>query len=593
MITVIERLINLRSLMVHQEIAAVIVPGTDPHASEYIAEYWQERQFISGFTGSAGTAVITTAKGGLWTDSRYFLQAQEQLASSGIDLFKEGQMDTPSIVQWLGSVLNDGDSVAVNAAMFSVNGLKQLKNDLAVYGLHLNTNYDFISQIWKNRPVLPQNYIYELAVNFAGRTAMDKIADVRSVMKQKKVDVLLLSALDDIAWLLNIRSNDVECNPVAISYVAVELQTVVLFIDPVKLTDSVKEHLTKSGVSTQPYDKMAAYVKNLSGGSRIGLDPNKMNYALYQAIPCACQVIELPSPVVKMKCLKNDVELSGLRKALVRDGVALVKFFRWLETNLASGKVTELTAIAHLNTCRASQELFVTESFGTIAGYAEHGAIVHYSSTPETDIPLKPENFFLLDSGGQYFDGTTDITRTIGLGPLSAQQKRDFTLVLKGHIALGMAQFPYGTRGNQLDVLARQFLWQNALQYGHGTGHGVGHFLCVHEGPQSIRMDENPTVLEPGMLLSNEPGLYRANQYGIRCENLVVVKESIVNDFGKFLSFETLTLFPFDVDALDLSLLNDIEKQWLNNYHAMVYERLSPALTNEEKQWLKTKTQAI
>ena len=588
-----EQLKDLRNLMAYQEIAAVIVPGTDPHASEYIAEHWQERQFISGFTGSAGTAVITTDKAGLWTDSRYFLQAEEQLAGTGFDLLKEGLMTTPSIVTWLGTVLKHGDQVAVNPIMFSVNALKSLKEDLAVYGLTLNTNYDFIAQLWKNRPALPTQSIFELSTQYSGRTTSDKLESVRAEMVQKKVDVLLLSALDDIAWLFNIRGNDVECNPVVISYAIIEAHSATLFIDLAKLTDAVKTHLENSGVSIQTYDKIISYIKSLASGKRIGLDVNKVNYGLYKAVPSACQVVEMVSPIVAMKSVKNEVELAGLRRAMVKDGVALVKFFRWLEENVPSGQVSELSAIKQLRDCRAAQDLFVTESFGTIAGYAEHGAIVHYDSTEESNVTLKPENFLLLDSGGQYLNGTTDITRTVGLGALSNQQKRDFTLVLKGHIALAMAKFPYGTRGNQLDILARQFLWQNGLQYGHGTGHGVGHFLCVHEGPQSIRMDENPTILQTGMVISNEPGLYRTNQYGIRCENLVTVREAETNEFGVFLNFETLTLFPFDRQALDLSILTDVEKLWLNNYHEMVYERLSPVLDEVEKKWLKFKTQAI
>lgn len=588
-----ERLKELRNLMAYQEIVAVIVPGTDPHASEYIAEHWQERQFISGFTGSAGTAVITTDKGGLWTDSRYFLQAEVQLVDTGIELFKEGVMTTPSIVDWLGSVLKHGDQVAVNPAMFSINGLKRLKEELSAYGLVLNTNYDFIAQIWKNRPALPTQPVFELSTNYSGRSSSDKLSAVRQHMKEKKVDVLLLTLLDDIAWLFNIRGSDVNYNPLAISYAIVELESAILFIDPTKLTAEVQKHLANSGVTTQPYDKISAYIKSLPSGNRIGMDPNKVNFALYKAVPCACQIVEMVSPVVGMKSIKNEVELSGLRRAIVKDGVALVKFFRWLEVNIPTGNVSELTAIEQLKRFREEQELFVTESFGTIAGYAAHGAIVHYDATEESNVTLKPENFFLLDSGGQYLDGTTDITRTVALGTMSAQQKRDFTLVLKGHIALGTAKFPYGTRGSQLDVLARQFLWQNSLQYGHGTGHGVGHFLCVHEGPQSIRMDENPTVLQPGMVLSNEPGLYRANEYGIRCENLVVVREVETNDFGKFLNFETLTLFPFDLNALDISLLTLAEKEWINSYHKMVYERLAPELDDVEKEWLKFKTQAI
>ena len=588
-----KQLTDVRNLMRERGIAALIVPGTDPHSSEYIAAHWQERSFISAFTGSAGTAVITLDGGCLWTDSRYFLQAAEQLKKSGLQLQKDGVIGTPDIATWLGSTLKNGDTVAVNPAMFSINGMRKLESQLAEYGISINTNYDFISDVWKERPALPDAPVMVFDEKYTGRSIGDKLAALRTEMGKLHIDTILLTALDDIAWLFNLRGSDIECNPVFISFAIVDSKKATLFINPAKLDDKTKAYLTESEVEWRGYGEIFTALKSLDGGVRIGLDFNKVNYALYKSIPCACQTVEIPPVVFRMKAIKNDVELAGERRAMVKDGVALVRFFMWLEKAVAKGEVTELSAIARLHECRAAQDKFVMESFGTIAGYAEHGAIVHYSSSPETDIPLKAENFFLLDSGGQYLDGTTDITRTVALGRLTQQQKRDYTLVLKGHIALATAKFPYGTRGSQLDILARNFLWQNAMNYGHGTGHGVGHFLNVHEGPQNIRMDENPTILEPGMVISNEPGIYRAGQYGIRTENLVAVREAGESEFGRFLCFETLTLFPFDAKSIDKKMLTDEEIRWINGYHKMVFKKLSPKLTKEETAWLEKKTREI
>ncbi len=574
-------------------IAALIVPGTDPHSSEYIAAHWQERSYISAFTGSAGTAVITLEGGCLWTDSRYFLQATDQLKKSGLQLQKDGIIGTPDIATWLGTTLKSGDTVAVNPAMFSINGMKKLETQLSEYGISINTNYDFINEIWRDRPALPDAPIMVFDEKYTGRSVDDKLSALRAEMEKLHVDTVLLTALDDIAWLFNLRGSDIECNPVFISFAIVDRKNATLFVNSNKLDDKAKAHLVQSNVEWREYGEIFTALKSLDGGVKIGLDFNKVNYALYKSIPCACQVVEIPPVVFRMKAIKNDVELAGERRAMIKDGVALVRFFMWLEKAVAQGNVTELSAIAHLHECRAAQDKFVMESFGTIAGYAEHGAIVHYSSSAETDVPLKAENFFLLDSGGQYYDGTTDITRTVALGKLTQQQKRDYTLVLKGHIALATAKFPYGTRGSQLDILARNFLWQNSMNYGHGTGHGVGHFLNVHEGPQNIRMDENPTILEPGMVISNEPGIYRAGQYGIRTENLVAVKEAGESEFGRFLCFETLTLFPFDTKSIDKKMLTDDEIRWINDYHKTVFKKLSPKLTKEEAAWLEKKTREI
>ncbi len=585
-----ERLAALRRLMAQQGIAAVVVPSVDPHGSEYVAEHWQERKWVSGFTGSAGTAVITAHGGCLWTDSRYFLQAAEQLKASGLALQKDGEIGTPTIAEWLGQTLDAGATVAVNAAMFAVNDLNALRNALAEHGLCLDTRHDLIAQVWNDRPTLPKDKIYALPLKYAGRAATEKIAAVRQAMAAKQIDVTLFTALDDAAWLLNMRGSDIAYNPVAIAFVAVEAEKAVLFIDGDKVDAAMANYLHEMGVALRPYADVTDYLQAQTAGRRIGLDFGKVNYALYQAVPQTCQTVDFASPVFAMKCVKNEVELDGFRRAMIKDGVALTRFMMWLEKAVPAGHETELSVIDKLHAFRAEQENFVSESFGTIAGYADHGAIVHYSSTPETDVPLKPENFLLLDSGAQFYDATTDITRTIPLGATTPKQKRDYTLVLKGHIALAQARFPYGTRGNQIDILARQFLWQNGLSYGHGTGHGVGHFLGDHEGPQSIRTDNNPTRLEPGMVISDEPGVYITGEYGIRHENLVTVREVETNEFGRFLGFEVLTLFPFDTTALDRTLLTADEIGWLNNYHQTVYERLSPRLAADEKAWLREKT---
>lgn len=584
---------TLRDQLKKQKLAAVIVPGTDPHGSEYIADHWQERQFISGFTGSAGTVVVTTDKAALWTDSRYFLQGADQLANSGIDLMKDGLPDTPNITTWLKQNLKPGEKVAINAEMCAINEQKLLSQELAQAGLVLETSFDLISPVWNDRPPLPHELIMVLDEKFAGRSVSDKLAAVRKKMSEAGIDVLPLSMLDDIAWLFNIRGKDIEYNPVVISYAMVTQKTAIIFIDEAKLTDEAKTYFTNAKVEIQPYTAIFDTLANLDENIVVGMDFKTVNYKLYSSVPNVDKIKDFRSPITAMKGVKNEVELAGFHKAMVRDGVALVQFFHWLEKAVPKGGVTELSAAAKLHEYRAKQKHFFSESFGTIAAYGTHGAIVHYEPEPETDVELKPESFFLLDSGGQYLDGTTDITRTISLGKLTKKEKRDFTLVLKGHLALSNIKYPYGTRGVQLDVLARQYLWNDGLQYGHGTGHGVGHFLCVHEGPQSIRMNENPVVLEPGMITSNEPGLYLTGEYGIRTENLVLTVEDKTTDFGHFLKFETLTLCPYDTRAIDKKLLTRDEISQVNNYHSYVYKKLSPKLDKLDRQWLEKKCKKI
>ena len=587
-----QRLQALRALMHERQIAVVIIPGTDPHASEYSPEHWKEREWISGFNGSAGTVVVTTDDAGLWTDSRYFLQAEEQLSGSGIRLFKDGLIETPSIATFLSESLQSGDVVSVNPEMFSILAVEDLKNQLQQKGIKLNTDYDLIGEIWtENRPPLPLEPIFCLPEKFSGESAKSKIENIRETLKNNGCNAALYSGLDEVAWLFNIRGNDVSFNPVAIAYAFVDEKQAYLFTPQQKITQEVALQLSEDGIVVYDYSKIGDFLANLPKEIILALDFNRINFALYTK--ASCQKKQLSSAVIDAKSIKNETELQGIRSAMVRDGVAMVKFLKWLEESIAKEHLTELSVAEKLKDFRSEQALFAGESFNTIAGYAAHGAIVHYAATAESNATLAPENFLLLDSGGQYFDGTTDITRTIALGEVSEQQKTDFTLVLKGHIALAQAVFPYGTCGVQLDILARQFLWQNALNYGHGTGHGVGHFLCVHEGPQNIRTNLNPTILKMGMVISNEPGLYRTNQYGIRTENLVAVVEQESNKFGQFLAFETLTLCPIDKNAINETLLSDNEKAWLNAYHRTVFERIAPHLSDEEKAWLKEKTSEL
>ena len=586
------RIALLRTAMQNAGISACIVPGTDPHASEYIADCWKERVWISGFNGSAGTAVITNTNAGLWTDSRYFLQASQQLNNTGIELMKQGLPETPEIIPWLTEVLQPGDKVAVNSQMFSVNAYKAMKNELKARNIEL-ISMDLFAGIWKDRPSLPMGSFFVFDTKYTGMSTTQKLTVLRGEIKKVKASAFVISALDDIAWLFNIRGNDVDYNPVVIAYALVEEDKATLFVAPQKLTPDIRLYLENEGVQVADYESIYPTLSQISPAKTVLIDGGKLNQSLFEAIPAECSTINTMSPVFKLKSIKNEVEMAGIRRAMIKDGVALAKFFKWLEENVSSGKLTETSIDKKLYACRKEQEHFMGESFGTIAGYGPHGAIVHYSATEESASTLKPEGIFLLDSGGQYLDGTTDITRTVALGKVSDQQKKDFTLVLKGHIALGTAIFPTGTRGTQLDILARKAMWDIGLNYGHGTGHGVGHFLNVHEGPQSIRMDENPTVLQPGMFMSNEPGMYRTGEYGIRTENLVHIVPAMHTEFGQFLQFETITLFPIDTQLIEIEMLDAKEKEWLNNYHQTMFDRISPFLNEEENSWLKKKCSKI
>lgn len=582
------RIDSLREAMQKAGVSACIIPGTDPHASEYIAECWKEREWICGFNGSAGTAVVSFEKAGLWTDSRYFLQAADQLADSGFELMKQGLPETLEIIPWMVSELKAGDKVGVNAQMFSINSFAAMKAELRMSGIEL-VSIDLLADVWTDRTALPLTPFFVFDIKYTGKTATEKLSDLRAEMKKVRAEVFILSALDDIAWLFNIRGNDVDYNPVTIAYAMVDNEKATLFIASDKVTTETRQYLENEGVSVADYLAIYEALKEIPTSKAVLVDGAKLNQALFEAIPAKCAIRNSMSPVFKLKSIKNEVEMAGYRRAMVKDGVALTRFFKWLEENIKSGKQTEITIDKKLYEFRSQQENFIGESFGTIAGYGPHGAIVHYSATPESASVLKSDNIFLLDSGGQYLDGTTDITRTIVLGTPTVQQKIDFTLVLKGHIALTTAIFPAGTRGSQLDILARKAMWDLGLNYGHGTGHGVGHFLNVHEGPQSIRTEENPVVLQAGMFMSNEPGLYRTNKYGIRTENLVHIVPAMKTEFGQFLKFETITLYPIDLVLIDVELMTDDEILWLNNYHKKVYESLAPKLGEDEREWLSKK----
>ena len=590
--TINNRIAALRAHIAQEQIQAFIIPSTDPHLSEYVAPHWQSREWISGFTGSAGTVVVTAKDAGQWTDSRYFLQAARQLEGTCITLYKEMLPETPNIPEFLSAHLQEGDCVGIDGKMFSAEEVEHLQKELKKSGIRIKSIADPMQLLWTDRPAMPLAPAFVYDTKYAGMSFTEKLPAVRQAMEAAGADSLLLSALDEIAWLLNIRGNDVHCNPVVVSYLLIEKDKVNYFVQPQKVTPELAEYFSANGISVHPYEEIGDYLNSFNAHS-ILMNPAKTNYAIYSAIRPGCLIINGASPVALLKAIRNKQEIAGIHAAMQRDGVALVKFLKWLDEAVPAGKETEISVDKKLHTFRAAQPLYMGESFDTIAGYKEHGAIVHYEATPETDVTLKPEGFLLLDSGAQYLDGTTDITRTIALGPLTEEEKTDYTLILKGHIALAMAVFPEGTRGAQLDVLARMPIWKERMNYLHGTGHGVGHFLNVHEGPQSIRMNENPVALQPGMVTSNEPGVYKAGSHGIRTENLVLTVPAGEGMFGKYLKFETLTLCPICRKGIIKELLTAEEIGWLNDYHRTVYEKLSPDLNNDEKEWLKEACKAV
>lgn len=584
-----KRIDLLRGLMANDGISAAIIPQTDPHQSEYIADHWQVRRWLSGFTGSAGTLVITSDKALLWTDSRYFIQATEQLDGTDIILMKDGLSDTPSISKYLATTLSNNSIVGYDGMLFSVNEANNLDSELLAHNINSNRQWDRINEIWEDRPSLPKHKIIVHEEKYAGQSANNKIKTILTNAETQGANAVFISALDEIAWTLNIRSRDVNCNPVATSFLYLSSENSTLFIDEDKLTTENIEYLNNCNVKTAPYNSISNFLSALSSDKKVLIDTPRTACAIKSILND--KYILGHSPVTLPKGCKNGTQIAGTRNAMIKDGVALVKLFMEIERRLSAGEpISEIEVGTLASKYRSEQDLYFDDSFDTIAGYNAHGAIVHYSATEESNTQLQPNGMLLIDSGAQYLDGTTDITRTISLGNPTPQQKRDFTLVMKGHIALGSAIFPADTRGAQLDALARQYLWKNGLSYLHGTGHGVGHFLNVHEGPQSIRLNENPTTLMPGMITSNEPGVYREGEYGIRCENLVLTIPAFTTEFGEFLKFETLTLFPFDLNLFDTSIMSDEEIKWINDYHIMVRERLTPHLDENQAAWLTKKT---
>ena len=590
-----ERIAALREAMKQHKIDAYIIPTSDPHMSEYPADCWKYREWISGFTGSAGTVIITADKAGLWTDSRYFLQASTQLEGTGIELFKMMLPETPTIPEFLTHELKEGQTVGLNGETYSLADARSLEKALAEKEIKLNTNASLIDPIWKERPAIPEAPMFEMPVELSGKSTEDKLIDINKMLHKAGADCTILSALDEVAWTFNIRGTDVAYNPVVISYAFVSEKESVLFVNPKKIPAEIAEHLKKEGVTLADYGMLATFLSRLPEQTRVFIDSKRTNVAIYNALPKSSILIEGTSPANHLKSIKNETEIKGFRNAVLKDGIAMTKFYFWLEKMLKAGeKVTELSAAAKLTALRSEQPQYVMDSFASISSYGPHGAVVHYSPTPETDTELKTDSLYLLDSGAQYLDGTTDITRTIALcDEPSEQMKKDFTRALKGTIGIAKCKFPAGIRGCLIDAFARKALWDAGINYLHGTCHGIGHCLNVHEGPQSIRMEENPVILEPGMVMSDEPAMYRPGEYGIRTENMILIREDSETEFGKFLGFETLTLCYIDTKLVIPSMLSVREHAWLNKYHKMVYDLVSPHLTEEEKAWLKEKTAEI
>ena len=589
-----QRLASLREVMKREHLAAFIFPSTDAHQSEYVADHWLGRAWISGFNGSAGTAVVTMTSAALWTDSRYFLAAEEQLQGTEFQLMKLKIPGTPSIAEWLGKEMADVSSpeVGLDGWVNSYVSTSRLIADLRREGgITVRTNFDPLKEIWTERPAIPENPIEIQPIEYAGEGVSSKIERIRKALRASHADGMLVSALDDIAWTLNLRGTDVHCNPVFVSYLLIASDKVSLFVDEVKVNAEVRTYLETNGISIYKYNKVEEGLKEYSEYN-ILLDGNETSYYLWKTVRCQ-EIVSQTSPIPAMKAVKNEAEITGYRRAMVRDGVAMVKFLKWLVPAVEAGGQTEISIDKKLTSLRAEQDLFRDISFDTIAGYQAHGAIVHYEASPETDVLLKPEGLLLLDSGAQYQDGTTDITRTIALGPVTEEMKHIYTLVLKGHIQLELAKFPDGASGTQLDALARESMWREGLNFLHGTGHGVGSYLNVHEGPHQVRMEYMPAPLRAGMTLTDEPGLYLAGKFGVRIENTLLIKEYMETEFGKFLQMESLTLCPIDTAPIDVEMLLPEELAWLNAYHAEVYAKLAPYLDKEEQKWLENATKVI
>lgn len=591
-----QRLEKLREVMRREHLSAFIFPSTDAHQSEYVADHWQGRAWISGFNGSAGTAVVTMRSAALWTDSRYFIAAEEQLRGTEFQLMKLKVEGTPTISDWIASELSQNEDecreVGLDGMVNSYNDTMALISDLRkAGGITVRTNFDPLEQIWMNRPAIPENPVEIQSLNFAGETVDDKIQRIRKALREHHADGILVSALDDIAWTLNLRGTDVHCNPVFVSYLLISSDQVSLFVNPKKISSEVKAYLDEHGISLFDYNQVEEGLESYADYN-ILLDGDETSFCLWKSVKCQ-EIIAAKSPIPVMKAVKNATEIEGYRRAMLRDGVAMVKFLKWLKPAVEAGGQTEMSIDKKLTSLRAEQNLFRDISFDTIAGYQAHGAIVHYEATPETDAPLLPEGLILIDSGAQYQDGTTDITRTIALGPVTEEMKHVYTLVLKGHIQLELAKFPDGASGTQIDALSRECMWREGYNFLHGTGHGVGSYLNVHEGPHQIRMEWKPTPLRAGMTVTDEPGLYLKGKFGVRIENTLLIKDFVETTFGKFLQMESLTLCPIDTAPIDVDMLLLEEVEWLNAYHREVFEKLSPYLEDEEVGWLAEATKPL
>ncbi len=593
--TVNEKISKLRSLMKDKKIDAFIIPSSDAHQTEYAAEHWKARQWISGFTGSAGTVVVTLDDAGLWTDGRYFIQAENQLQGSQVKLFKMGQPDVPTYIEWINDVLPVNGVVGFNGKSMSVSLFKDMMKAFKSKKLSFETSYDFVGELWKDRPAMSDAPIFIHDVKYAGKSRTEKLVEVRSGMKKLDSDYYLLSYLDDIAWLLNIRGWDTPNNPIVTAYALISQTGCQLFIDRNKVGNDVKKELETDHIEILDYELIDKTISSLKGEGSIILDPEKTNVWLYKSVPEAYEVIHEPDITTYLKAVKNDVEVKNLRNSHIKDGAAIVKFLTWLDKNLGKEEITEITVENKLRELRHQQELNLGISFETIAGYKDHAAMMHYKALPEIQYTLKKEGMLLIDSGGQYLDGTTDMTRTIVLGEITEEEKKDFTLVLKSHIGLATAKFLQGCTCTHLDILARKPLWEEGLDYRCGTGHGVGFLLGVHEGPHGFKRPPivNSVVLEPGMIITNEPGIYREGKHGIRTENTILVVDDYETEYGKYMKFDTISYCPIDIDGIDADLLTQQEKDWLNSYHREVYDKLSPHLNEEEKEWLKHETRAI
>ena len=593
-----QRIENIRDLMKEKNIYAYIVPSSDYHQSEYVGDYFKSREFMSGFTGSAGTLIISMDEAGLWTDGRYFIQAENELKDSGIKLFKMGEEGVPTIEEYLLEKLPKNSTLGFDGRVMSVKEGQSLANKLAFKGINIEYKYDLVNDIWEDRCSLPTEKAFLLGTEYSGESFSDKLSRIRAVMKEKKATTHILASLDDIAWLFNIRGRDVKSNPVVLSYAVISIDSVYLFIDKNKIGEDIRAELSKENVQIKGYEEVYEFIKNIDENEVVLIDTSKVNYAIYNNIPSNVQKIEERNPSILFKSIKNEIELKNIRNSHIKDGVAFTKFMYWLKNNIGKIDITEISATQKLEEFRREQDKFIEPSFSTIAAYKDHAAMMHYSATEESNYKLEPRDLFLVDSGGQYFDGTTDITRTIALGPIPENVRKDFTNVVRGMIRLSKAKFLYGCRGYNLDILARGPLWEEGVDYKCGTGHGIGFVLNVHEGPNGFRWKvrediDDTCILEEGMVTTNEPGVYVENSHGIRIENEIVVRKAEKNEYGQFMDFEVITFAPIDLDAIDESLILKDEKVYLNNYHKQVYDKISPYLNEEEKQWLKTYTREI